>query len=70
MNLGHKPLSPVLKKALAKLTGLDKHVEVIVHHYIDTPEGLQMEVEYRLPDPTQLGGKRIGFNRVQLLGDV
>jgi hypothetical protein len=66
-NLGHQPKSKALRATLAGAYFAGSDVDqVIVHHYTDRPEGLQMDFELRIHDESSLGGQRCEFRRIFL----
>jgi hypothetical protein len=67
LELGRQPKHPRLKQALADLTlPGDDVTHVIVHHYTDTLDKLQLEVETRIPDENALAGIKCIFQRMIL----
>ena len=64
MSTGHQPISTAMKSALAAMVEKREPNEIIVvHHYTDSRDQLQLEVERR---SDELG---IKFERIKIKGD-
>lgn len=68
-NVGQQPNSQALKLLLSEAVREQRHLardHVIVHHYTDRKDGLQLEVEFRTTDPAVPLMKRCRFERIIL----
>ena len=63
-NNGQQPKSPVMKEVLAGLVESTWTPKANVHHFTDTAQGLQLEVELIVPDSKALGGSQRFFRRI------